>query len=42
MIGVFDRSHYEDVLIGRVREFASLPQTRSNGATVRSTDSRGS
>jgi PPK2 family polyphosphate:nucleotide phosphotransferase len=23
MIGVFDRSHYEDVLIGRVREFAS-------------------
>ncbi|MFE6964553.1 PPK2 family polyphosphate kinase [Agromyces sp. NPDC057679] len=22
MIGVFDRSHYEDVLIGRVREFA--------------------
>ena len=22
MIGVFDRSHYEDVLIGRVRELA--------------------
>lgn len=31
-IGVFDRSHYEDVLIGRVRNLA--PGRRLNGATA--------
>jgi PPK2 family polyphosphate:nucleotide phosphotransferase len=28
MIGVFDRSHYEDVLIGRVRELADADEIR--------------
>ena len=38
-IGVFDRSHYEDVLIARVRELAPS-RARSSAATTRSTTSR--
>lgn len=38
-LGIFDRSHYEDVLIARVRELA--PPPRSPGATSRSTASSG-
>ena len=36
-IGVFDRSHYEDVLIARVH--GSAPPDESSGATPRSTTS---
>ena len=39
IIGVFDRSHYEDVLIARVRN-AGAPARRSSAATTRSTRSR--
>ena len=39
-LGVFDRSHYEDVLIARVNELA--PPRRSSGATTRSTRSSAS
>ena len=38
IIGIFDRSHYEDVLIARVRELA--PGRRSRSGTTRSTPSR--
>ena len=37
-IGVFDRSHYEDVLVVRVHEL--VPPTKSTIATARSTPSR--
>ena len=39
LIGIFNRSHYEDVLVVKVRKFASPPR-RSSGATRRSTSSR--
>ena len=38
MIGIFNRSHYEDVLVGRVRELA--PKKAWSSATTRSTRSR--
>jgi hypothetical protein len=38
VIGIFNRSHYEDVLVGLVRKLA--PRTRSRRATTRSMPSR--
>lgn len=39
-IGVFDRSHYEDVLIGRVRELADAPEIERRYDAINEFESR--
>jgi len=40
MIGVFDRSHYEDVLIGRVRQLAPVDEIEGRYAEIRDFERR--